>query len=246
MAANAVRGSNLTTDTNTLQIINTASLKRCLTLFVFGSSLLLQGIVNAETPISSSTAQLSATEIAAKYGNEAIYTVTRDGKKIGNHTLSFSQSGNELVVSVDSSIKVTILKIPVYRLSYESEERWVDDELVTVVSKTIENGDVNSVSLDNTTTSKQNALSFASNHWHSGVLASHSLFNTLNGEVSTFTITDLGPDEVKTKSGILLANRYRYSEDIEADVWYDQDGLWLQMEFIGERGSVIKYLRNVR
>lgn len=225
-------------------MINTALLQRYCTLLILGSGLLvLQGGARAETPIALST-QLSATEIATKYGKEAIYKVTRNGKKIGTHTLNFSQNGNELLVSVDSSIRVTVLRIPIYRLNYKSEERWVDDTLISASATTTEDEDVSTVSYESSENEDVTTSSFfTSNHWHKGVLASRSLFNTLTGEVSNFNITDLGYDEVQTNGKTLPATRYRYSEDIEADVWYDDNGRWLKMQFIGERGGIIKYLR---
>lgn len=228
-------------------MINTALLQRYFAIvFLTTGLLLLHGVAHAETPIANPTSQLTATAIAAKYGSEAVYTVSRNGKRIGTHTMRFAQNGNELLVSVDSSIRVTLLRIPVYRLSYKSEERWVDNVLISANATTVEDGDVNTVSYDysineNTTTTPL----FTSNHWHKGVLAKHSLFNTLTGETSNFTITDLGYDDVAIKGKTLPATHYRYSEDIEADVWYDENGLWLKMQFVGERGGVIKYLREL-
>lgn len=226
-------------------MIDTALLKRYFNILVISSGLsLLQGGAHAETPIASPTTQATAAAIAAKYGNEVVYTVSRNGKKIGTHKMSFSQNGSELLVSVDSLIRVTVLRIPIYRLTYKSEERWLDNVLISANATTTEDGEANTVSYEKSNDENAAASpSFTSNHWHKGVLASHSLFNTLTGEVSQYTITDLGNDKVKLKGTTLSATHYRYSEDIETDVWYDENGLWVQMQFIGERGGIIKYLR---
>jgi len=42
---------------------------------------------------------------------------------------------------------------------------------------------------------------------------------------------------------VITAEHYQYDDDIKANVWYDNDGRWLKMKFVGEDGSVIQYLR---
>lgn len=198
----------------------------------------------AEPTISNPLLNQSAQAIADAYGDQTKYRISRNGKTIGEHVLTFEQIGDELIVKVDSKITVRILKIPVYRLSYKAEERWVDGSLLTAAATTVENGESTTVSLDNSTAvDEKDHIAFASNHWHPGVLTGASVFNTLTGEESRITVTHLGTEELETASGTITAEHYQYDDDIQANVWYDTDGLWLLMKFKGQDGSVIQYTR---
>ena len=188
---------------------------------------------------------LPAQQIAKAYGDQKTYTITRNGKRIGTHTISFKVNDNELTVAVESSLTVRVLRIAVYRLSYSATELWRDNQLVTATATTTENGKANTVSLDNENTNNGDIVThFASNHWHPGVLTGDTVFNTLTGETSQVSVIDLGLEQVETASGTESANHYQYEDDIKANVWYDESGLWLMMQFKADDGSVIRYLRD--
>ncbi len=198
--------------------------------------------VNAS--ISNPLLGLTASEIAAAYGEKQEYSITRNGKNIGTHYLSFRQEDDSLFVNVDSSITVRILKIPVYRLSYTSQEVWRENKLISAVATTTENGKSSTVKLgDSVGGIVAPDTHYASNHWHPGVLTGDAVFNTLTGESSSITVTDLGVEQVPVFGSNIQANHYQYEDDIHANVWYDTDGLWLKMKFAGEDGSIIQYLR---
>lgn len=207
-------------------------------------SLLLPALSNADDTISNPLLGLAAPQIAAAYGKKQEYSITRNGKRIGAHHLSFRQEGDTLFVNVDSSLTVRILRIPVYRLSYVSEEIWHNNTLISAVATTTENGDNNTVSFDASTGSADTVNThYASNHWHPGVLTGDTVFNTLTGENSKITVTNLGAEQVELDGLTMQATHYQYEDDIHANVWYDTEGLWLRMKFAGDDGSTIEYLR---
>lgn len=208
-------------------------------LLVLGSTN-LQSQQRTQVPFASKNLVES---VVANYPNPARYTVTRNGKPIGEHVLSFSIEDNQTIVRVDSAVKVRFLGIPVYSLSYVSEEHWVDNELVGVSAKTVENGQSNTVTYDLTSAAKQ--ATYASNHWHPGVVFSPNIFNTLTGEVEQVEVSAAGSEKTATADGNLLdAFRFSYKYDTPVDSWYDENGLWLKMKFTRGDGSVIEYVRN--
>ena len=79
---------------------------------------------------------LTAEAQAALYPAITQFTITRNGKKVGTHTLAFSSEENRLSVAVESNIKVTILKIPVFRFNYVSTELWANNQLMNVTART--------------------------------------------------------------------------------------------------------------
>jgi len=218
----------------------------CLALLITLLTLCSTTLANNETinhPLSGAT----AVEIASAYGSEQRYTITRNGKNIGQHKLTFVIDGNNVTATVESSIKVRILAIPVYSLSYSAQENWKDNLLISATATTIENGERNTVSLDNNNTSTN--VPYASNHWHPGVLSGQLVFNTLTGNNDQLTVLRVGSETLTIKNkgstDSILATRYRYTGDLNLDVWYDSDGLWVQMIFAGEDGSRIQYQRQL-
>ena len=200
---------------------------------------------NTAESIDNPLLGLSATEIAKAYGSQQTYTITRNGKKIGTHTIEFQAKNDELTVTIDSSLSVRILRIPVYRLSYTSTEYWRNNQLVAVTATTTENGKANTVSLNNTDIDQSDMPTpYASNHWNPGVLSGNRVFNTLTGDIDKVSVVALGLEQVKTGSESVSANHYQYKEDIHVDVWYDETGLWFMMKFKADDDSVITYERN--
>lgn len=195
-------------------------------------------------------AELDVQAIAAAYGPITRYGIFRKGDRIGTHSVAFEADGSTLEVRIDSSIRVTLLRIPVFRFEYTAGERWVDNALEQATAEVVENGDASRVSLTSDGDSSLIGLAdgersvprlaVASNHWHRGVLAESRVWNTLTGEASDITIEDVGRGELPGATP-LAYTRYRYSGDIEAESWYDDDGRWVGLAFTGEDGSLIEY-----
>lgn len=199
--------------------------------------------LQAQDNVNNPLQYLPVPDIAAAYGEQPVYDITRNGKSIGKHVIQFSILDDKVVVTIESSITVRILKIPVYRLRYVSTEVWIENQLTTVSATTTENGKTNTVNLNNVHTGGDTKTRFATNHWHPGVLTGGSVFNTLTGEISVVSLTELGDEQLDTRNGPTAATRYRYTDDIEVDVWYDENGTWIKLAFSGDDGSAIEYLR---
>lgn len=185
------------------------------------------------------------------YGNEARWSIHRKGRRIGTHRMSAERSNGAIDVFFDTDITVTVLKVPVYRFMYASQERWVDDRLMTVDTRVTEKGDTTRTTLDVRAEpgeasgpegrSSVSDLRFATNHWHNGVLAETQVFNTITGMANRVRITEIGRKELVTDSGTLPYTAYRYEGELELVSWYDDSGRWLGMQFVGEDGSTIEY-----
>jgi hypothetical protein len=187
-------------------------------------------------------------DIVGLYAPTTTYAITRKGKRIGTHELSFSRRDAELTVNVTSRIKVTVLRIPVFTFNYDATETWSDDQLVSAQSEVRENDKITKVSMQSEATTtvldsgagtkEVERLHFTSNHWNPGVTEASVVFNTLNGTASNVSITVVNDNATVNGQS---ATQYRYTGDIEADTWYDAAGKWLKLGFKGEDGSLIEY-----
>ena len=207
------------------------------------ATLVLSGVARAEVP--------PMPDPVAAYGPEADYTIYRNGKQVGEHQMRFSATGNQLQVDIESALTVRVLKIPVFRFRYTSTERWLDGHLQAVTATTRQGGDETSVSLEsNDETSRlQNEdgkqqiprLDYASNHWMPAVLQAERVFNTLTGKASRIRVEKLGSKRFRTGSGMVQAQHFRYTGDVEAESWYDESGRWIGLRFQGRDDSTITY-----
>ncbi len=188
--------------------------------------------------LDAAEADNAAIAAASAYPETTRYEITRNGKTVGEHTVTFSIGDTDLRVDVESNITVTVLKVPVFKFNYTATETWQDGKLIDVDATTKRGGDVSQVNLQN---DAQNEIEFASNHWNPGVLNSQAVFNTLTGKVSSVDIEKLGETTLSAGGTSVAATHYRYSGDIRAEVWYDEQMRWIQLQFEGDDGSTIVY-----
>jgi hypothetical protein len=186
------------------------------------------------------------------YGPEITFDVFRDGNKVGRHSVAFSrQSSGALLVNARFELAITFLAIPVYEYFYRSTAVWRNGRLTTLTSDVDDDGKKSSVRLQANGTrliikGKNGELDwpapvYPTNHWHAGVLSQKQVLNTLNGNISSVTITPAGRDQIRAQGTLVEATRYEYSGDIETTVWYDDSGRWVKMQFTAKNGSVIDY-----
>jgi len=185
------------------------------------------------------------------YGQQVKYAVFRNNKKIGSHTVDFSRNGELLEVAVESKLVVRIMKIPVYRFNYRASEQWQNGQLQSVDATVKEKGESSTVSLRrvgpqmNLTakdgSSSMEQIEFASNHWHAGVLESDILFNTLTGKSNKIDIDIVGEEVLVVDGSDTNTTHYRYSGELDTEVWYDDRKRWVKLRFKGSDGSTIEY-----
>lgn len=198
---------------------------------------------------------MNASTAAMLYTEPRSYRIIRKGKTIGKHELEVVtrevSGGVEVSVDVNSKIKVRVLKVPVFSFNYVASERWLDGKLQSVTARTTENGTSSEVAASRegsrlvlqqgTNREVAETLNHTSNHWLPEVLISNELFNTLTGKRNEVDVQMLGKTTLELPGGATPAWHFRYSDSLQAQVWYDDSGRWLQLEFKGEDKSAIIY-----
>lgn len=185
------------------------------------------------------------------YGPTVKYAIFRNDKAVGEHTVEFRHGESGLQVMLESRIVVTILKVPVFKFTYNAEEQWQDGKLLSVATVVVEQGKTKKVSLnidgaeqtlvDTEGNRTRATLGLTSNHWHPGVLENNTLFNTLTGRANRYTLTEVDNGLLNVGGSKINATHYRYSGELNSDVWYDEQGRWVQLRFSADDGSTIEY-----
>lgn len=190
----------------------------------------------------------------ASAGEQWLFTVYLDGKKIGYHHFALEPTPAGRRLTSEARFTVRLLSIPVYRYRHDAVEQWQGSCLQRIESATDDNGDALSVlgraregqfvvdRPDGRATLPGCVMSFA--YWDSRILQADRLLNAQNGEYLEVRVSDLGVDPLKVADGEVNARRYRLQgRELQIDLWYSDDRRWLALESRTPSGDTLYYER---
>lgn len=201
---------------------------------------------------TSIAAEPGGADALALYGDEIRFDVLRDGAEAGYHTVRFAQTDGGLRVTSMFELEARILFLTAYRYVYRSDALWREGRLARLDVDIDDDG--TPVSID--AVGEDDRLSFSgpegrfeadagllpTNHWNAEVLGRDRVLNTLTGRVNRVRILPAGEELVDTERGRVPATRYRYTGDLDTEVWYDRRGRWVKMHFEARDGSTVEYV----
>ena len=220
--------------------------------------------------VMGSTAVAAANDFP--YGRSLAFTVYRNGKEIGHHTVSFQNEGVNRTVTVAVDLAVKTLGVTAYRYVHADREVWNGDALQALDSQTDDNGKKYKVHVQrgakgltverqapadaiNASTADQGlqppsiehevlpADILPTSHWNIAQVKRSVLLNTQYGTLARVQVTPMGREPVKTTTGATIeATRYHYTGDIRMDQWFDDRGRWVKGMFAAPDGSTIDYV----
>ncbi len=189
-------------------------------------------------PLLATFAIASAPVLAASIpaSNKLAFDVIRKGKDIGDYTITFRKSGNNLLVSLNTKVKVKLplVGVTVYKFEQKSREQWRSGKLAALSSTTNDNGQAHSIKLG------ASSLLPAS-LWNMDIVKAHKALNTIDGKKMKISVRKLGNEKVATGHGKVAATHYRITGDLARDVWYGADGTLVKVSFAGDDGSKVDY-----
>jgi len=183
------------------------------------------------------------------------YDVLRNGKKIGEHTISFHRQGDALQVTAETHMRVRILFITVFRYHYKSEENWCGNELMAVHTRVDDGGDIQQTQAVRTEdgfritrmaddqSNEQPADAEddyirgtfpSTNHWNMAAIEADHLFNTITGRLNRVEVSLMDTPQP-------AFNRYAVRGELNINTFYDADGHWRGMAFDHTDGSRIEF-----
>ena len=153
------------------------------------------------------------------------FTVLRDGTAIGTHRIQVERTGNETRVAVDIDLQVKLAFITVYRYAHRNREVWRDGRLLSIDSRTDDDGkaefvrgrasggafEVRSTAGDYTVPADVVPTSY----WRRSTVEQGRLLDSQKGRLLDVRIEPAGTEA----SGAVT--RYRMRGDLDLDLWYD-------------------------
>lgn len=179
------------------------------------------------------------------------FKVYRNGSEIGHHRVKFSQDGERTVADVDIELSVTFASIRVFHYKHVSREIWKDNQLVSINSTTNNDGDPmqlvlarnqDSVTIQGTKfTGQAPGTLVPSSYWFKDTIKQTQIIDTQNGRVFPVEIKEIGKETIEAAGQPLVATRYTLREQLEMNLWYDDQGNWVKTSFNSD-GSKIDYV----
>ena len=175
-------------------------------------------------------------------GGFLAYEISRKGKPLGFQALTFSRSeSGELIVDVHIEIDFKLGPIPLFRYLHDNREVWRDGILLSIKSKTYNNGEDVTVDLkledgryvgsgsrfeDNLA-----APLLSTSYFNPNFVRQSAFISTQDGRLLPTKIETIGVETLNINDALLQATRFRLSGKLRIDIWYSDAGRWVKTKF---------------
>ncbi len=170
------------------------------------------------------------------------YEISRKGKPLGFQIINFSRSdADELIVDVHIEIDFKLGPIPLFRYLHDNREVWRDGKLLSLKSKTFNNGEDVSVDLKledgryvGSGTDFENNLEaplLSTSYFNPNFIRQSEIISSQDGRLLKTTVENLGTEMLNIRSEPVQATRFRLSGKLRIDIWYTDAGQWVQTQF---------------
>ncbi|HIP77236.1 MAG TPA: hypothetical protein EYH07_02050 [Kiloniellaceae bacterium] len=201
-----------------------------------------------EVPMADAIESPAAQTLA---GETLAFKVMRDGAQIGHHKIRLEEIGDELHVEVDIELEVSLAFITLFRYEHTNKEVWRDGRLVSLETRTNDDGSEYWVSARSSAEGlvvEGSGGSFVApaeilptSYWNPATVEQDVLLDTQRGRLLEVSSKAKGAETIQTPERTVDARRFKLDGDLKADLWYAPDGEWMKIAF-DVRGSTIDYV----
>ena len=179
------------------------------------------------------------------------FTILRNDEEIGRHTLQFEARGQDIEVRITARVDFRFGFIPLYQFDHRAHEVWRGGELVRLSATTADNGDDFQIearrngdgltlSVNGEPTSLNADITPAS-LWNIAIVKCGQILDPADGEIMLVATRDAGEETIIVRGREIATRHYVMTGDFERDLWYDRQGVLMQVQFKGDDGSDIFY-----
>lgn len=206
----------------------------------------------AALPVGATRFASAAAALPIPQGNQLAFHIIRKGSSIGEHTVTFTRSGNKLTVAVAADIVVGIGPIAFFRYKHRATVHWDGTQVVSVDAETNDDGtprkmtarrDESGLVVEGSKAQRYiaPARSLPGTHWDVAMLDA-PFINTEDGRLMHPTVSMVGTEQLDVTGGNVLARHYTMRGDADLDTFYDLKPSWVGLRFNAKDGSEIRYL----
>ncbi len=175
--------------------------------------------------------------------NKIEMDILRNGELIGYNYYFFSRKDDETIVSNQIKFEVKLLGATIFQVEGFSEERYLKDQLISYVSKTLQNDKEKFVNLvfdenKNKLTIKGSSYSgeasvdnIIGNWWNHKILQTNSQISPISGSIKEQVVTFIGKEKIEQYGKIYEVDHFKLnSKDmsipkdkrLDFNIWFDK------------------------
>jgi hypothetical protein len=173
----------------------------------------------------------------------------RNGAPLGYSMVRFEDRGETQLVQVSTVFEVGIGPISAFIYLLRIDTVWKDGDVLTLSSRVNDDGDDYSVEVR----PGPDALAYSgakgqgsverdilpSTYWRTDLTTRDHILDAQYGGVRRITMTDLGTERVPVKGETVSARRWSMRGQLDLDLWYDDAGEWVRLDFTKGDSHVI-------
>jgi len=198
--------------------------------------------------------------------NKIEMEILRDGEVIGYNYYFFKRDGNETLVTNQIKFTVKLFGATIFEIEGYGEEKYIDDQLISFNSKTLQNDKEKFVNLKlNRKTDKFDILgssyngeaslnSIVGNWWSHNILTTESQISPISGSVKEQVVTFIRKEKIDLYGKTYDTERFKLnSKDmslpkdkrLEFEIWYDKENNIIRKVTYSRMGSWEYRVKNI-
>lgn len=198
--------------------------------------------------------------------NKIEMEILRDGEVIGYNYYFFKRDGNETLVTNQIKFTVKLFGATIFEIEGYGEEKYIDDQLISFNSKTLQNDKEKFVNLKlNRKTNKFDILgssyngeaslnSIVGNWWSHNILTTESQISPISGSVKEQVVTFIRKEKIDLYGKTYNTERFKLnSKDmslpkdkrLEFEIWYDKENNIIRKVTYSRMGSWEYRVKNI-
>ena len=175
--------------------------------------------------------------------NKIEMDILRNGKVIGNNYYFFTRKGNQTIVTNQIKFSVKVLGAIIFQVEGYGEEKYIKDQLISFISKTIQNDKKKFVNLNfdknknkfnikgSSFIGEASADSIIGNWWSHKILQTSKQISPVSGSIKEQVVTFIGKEKIKQYGQTYEVEHFKLeSKDkslpkdkrLDFDIWYDK------------------------
>ena len=175
--------------------------------------------------------------------NKIEMDILRNGELIGYNYYLFSRKGEETIVTNQIKFAVKLLGATIFQVEGFGEERYLKDQLISFVSKTLQNDKEKFVNLvfdknknkliikGSSYSGKASVDNIIGNWWNHKILQTNSQISPISGSIKEQVVTFIGKEKIEQYGKTYEVDHFKLnSKDmsipkdkrLDFDIWFDK------------------------
>mgnify|MGYP001417614028 FL=1 len=175
--------------------------------------------------------------------NKIEMDIFRNGELIGYNYYFFSRKGDETIVTNQIKFVVKLLGATIFQVEGFGEEKYLKDQLISYVSKTLQNDKEKFVNLvfdknknkliikGSSYSGKASVDNIIGNWWNHKILQTNSQISPISGSIKEQVVTFIGKEKIEQYGKIYEVDHFKLnSKDmsipkdkrLDFDIWFDK------------------------